>query len=178
MRHYDLKRLRRRDFLKLLSGITAAPLIGGLSELALGAGPFDDYRALVCVFLFGGNDAHNMVVPLDSRYATYATNRGPLALPLASLQANAITDAQGSFGFHPRMTQTRGLFDAGRLAVISNVGVLLRPTTKADYQNGTQLPPQLFSHSDMQTHWHTGFPQAPVNDGWGGRLADLIQSAN
>ena len=144
MRHFDLKRLRRRDFLKLLSGITAAPLIGGLSELALGAGPFDDYRALVCVFLFGGNDAHNMVVPLDSRYTTYAANRGPLALPLASLQGNSIADAQGSFGFHPRMTQTRGLFNAGRLAVISNVGVLLRPTTKADYQNGRELPPQLF----------------------------------
>src|SRR5260221_520350 len=131
MRHFDLKRLPRRDFLKLLSGITAVPLMGGLSELALGAGPFNDYRALVCVFLFGGNDAHNMIVPLDSRFATYAANRGPLALPLASLQANAVTDAtQGSFGFHPRMTQTSSLFNAGRLAVISNVGVLVRPTTK------------------------------------------------
>ena len=76
------------------------------------------------------------------------------------------------------MTQTRALFNAGKLAVLSNVGVLLRPTTKADYSAKTQLPPQLFSHSDMQDHWQTGYPQAPVNDGWGGRLADLIQSAN
>ena len=130
--------------------------------------------------MFGGNDAHNMlIVPLDGRYATYASNRGPLALPLANLQANAITDAvQGSFGLHPRMTQTRDLFNAGKLAVLSNVGILLRPTTKADYTAKVQLPPQLFSHSDMQDHWETGFPQAPVNDGWGGRLADLIQSAN
>src|SRR5262249_13831161 len=158
---------------------TAAPLMGGLSELALGAGPYNDYRALVCVFLFGGNDAHNMVVPLDSRFATYTANRGPLALPLANLQANAVTDAtQGSFGLHPRMTRTRALFNAGRLAIISNVGILLRPTTRTVFQNNTQLPPLLFSHSDMQTHWHTGCPQAPVTNGWGGRLADLIQSAN
>ena len=149
------------------------------SELAYGAGPFTDYRALVCVFLFGGNDAHNMIVPLDARYATYAANRGPLAIPQADLQANAVTDpVQGSFGLHPRMTQTRSLFNAGKLAVVSNVGILLRPTTKADYTSKTQLPPQLFSHSDMQEHWQTGYPQAPVTDGWGGRLADLIQSAN
>jgi uncharacterized protein (DUF1501 family) len=179
MRHFDTRRMKRREFLRLLGGITAAPLTGQFSELAYGAGPFTDYRALVCVFLFGGNDAHNMIVPLDGRFATYAANRGPLALPQADLQANAVTDpVQGSFGLHPRMIQTRGLFNAGKLAVVSNVGILLRPTTKADYTSKTQLPPQLFSHSDMQEHWQTSYPQAPVTDGWGGRLADLIQSAN
>ena len=145
--------------------------MGRLSELAYGAGPFTDYRALVCVFLFGGNDAHNMIVPLDSRYGTYAANRGPLALPLASLQANAVADpSQGAFGLHPRMTNTRDLFDRGKLAVISNVGVLLRPTTKFDFQNRTQLPPQLFSHNDMQYHWHTCHPQVAATDGWGDDL--------
>jgi uncharacterized protein (DUF1501 family) len=179
MRHFDIRKMKRREFIKLLGGITAAPLMGPLSELAYGAGPFNDYRALVCVFLFGGNDSHNMIVPLDGRYATYAANRGPLALPLANLQANSVTDSvQGSFGLHPRMTQTRALYNAGKLAVLSNVGILLRPTTKADYNTKNQLPPQLFSHSDMQDHWETSYPQAPVNDGWGGRLADLIQSAN
>jgi uncharacterized protein (DUF1501 family) len=179
MRHFDIRKMKRREFMKLLGGITAAPLMGQLSELAYGAGPFTDYRAMVCVFLFGGNDAHNMIVPLDSRYATYASNRGPLAIPQANLLANAVTDSvQGSFGFHPRMTQTRSLFNTGKLAVLSNVGVLLRPTSKADYTAKNQLPPQLFSHSDMQDHWETSYPQAPVNDGWGGRLADLIQTAN
>jgi uncharacterized protein (DUF1501 family) len=180
MRAIDIRKLKRREFLRLLGGITAAPLMGPLSELAYGAGPFTDYRALVCVFLFGGNDAHNMIVPLDAtRFASYAANRGPLALPQSSLAANAVTDAvQGSFGLHPRMTQTRGLFNSGKLAVVSNVGILLRPTTKADYVSKTQLPPQLFSHSDMQGHWQTLHPQAPVTDGWGGRLADLVQSAN
>jgi uncharacterized protein (DUF1501 family) len=179
VRHFAVKRMNRRDFLRLLGTVTALPLMGRLSELAYGAGPFADYRALVCVFLFGGNDAHNMIVPLDSRYATYAANRGPLALPLASLQANAVADpGQGAFGLHPRMTSTRDLFNRGKLALISNVGVLLRPTTRFDFQNRTQLPPQLFSHNDMQYHWHTCHPQVAVADGWGGRLADLIQSAN
>ena len=179
MRPFATRPMQRRKFLQLLSGITAAPLMGPLCELAYGAGPFADYRAVVCLFLLGGNDTHNMIVPLDARYATYAANRGPLALPMASLQANAVTDpSQGPFGFHPRMAQTRGLFGAGKLAVISNVGVLLRPTTKFDFQNKTQLPPQLFSHNDMQAHWHTSHPQAPVTDGWGGRLADALQSAN
>jgi uncharacterized protein (DUF1501 family) len=179
MRHFDIRKMKRRQFLKLLGGIAATPLMSQLSEFAYAAGPFDEYRALVCVFMFGGNDAHNMIVPLDGRYTTYAANRGPLALPLPNLQANMITDSvQGNFGLHPRMTQARGLFNAGKLAVLSNVGVLLRPTTKADYAAKTQLPPQLFSHSDMQDHWETSYPQVPVNDGWGGRLADLIQSAN
>ena len=179
MRHFDLSKMKRRDFLRLLGGVTAAPLMGPLSELAYGAGPFDDYRALVCVFLYGANDAHNMIVPLDARYATYAANRGPLALPQTSLQSNSVTDSvQGPFGFHPRMTRTRDLFADGKLAVVSNVGALLRPTTKFDFQNRTQLPPQLFSHNDNQDHWFTCHPQVPVATGWGGRLADVIQSAN
>ena len=178
MRQVDTKPMPRRAFLKLAGTIAAAPLMGTLSRLAHG-GPFDDYRALVCVFLFGGNDSHNMVVPLDSRYAAYSANRGPLAIPLASLQANAVNDAaQGPFGIHPRMTQLRGLFDAGRMAVVSNVGVLIRPTSKLDYQRRIELPPQLFSHSDMQSHWQTADPASPIVDGWGGRLADAIQSAN
>ncbi|MEO8304923.1 MAG: DUF1501 domain-containing protein [Betaproteobacteria bacterium] len=179
MRHFDLKKMQRRDFLKLLATIGATPMMGALSELAYGAGPFNDYRAMVCIFLFGGNDSHNMIVPLDARYAGYAANRGPLAIPLASLQANAVTDpVQGSFGFHPRMPLLSGLFTAGKLAAMSNVGVLVKPTTKLDYQNKTQLPPQLFSHSDMQSHWQTADPQSPILDGWGGRLADAIESAN
>jgi uncharacterized protein (DUF1501 family) len=169
----------RRRFLKLLGAGSAAPLLVALTRFADAAGPFNDYRALVCVFLYGGNDAHNMIVPLDSRYTTYAANRGPLALPQPSLQANAIVDPiQGSFGLHPRMTQLPGLFTSGRLAVVSNVGVLLRPTLKSDYQTKSQLPPQLFSHSDMQSHWQTADPQSPVLDGWGGRLADVIGGSN
>lgn len=179
MRPVDLRKLPRRDFLRLTGALAAAPFLGSLTEAALAAGPFNDYRALVCIFLLGGNDTHNVIVPLDSRYGTYATVRGPLALPQTSLQGNAIVDAtQGNFGLHPRLLKTAGLYASGRLAIVNNVGILLRPTSKADYQNKFQLPPQLFSHSDMQMHWHTMHPQAPAISGWGGRLGDLLQSAN
>ncbi len=179
MRTFDLKKMQRRDFLKLLGAVGATPLMGALSELAYGAGPFNDYRALVCVMLPGGNDSHNMIVPLDGRYSAYAANRGPLAIPQSYLQVNAVNDPwQGSFGFHPRMSKTAALFKAGRLAVQTNVGPLIQPTTKADYSKRVQLPPQLFSHSDMTEYWHTAHPQAPALTGWGGRLGDLLQSAN
>jgi uncharacterized protein (DUF1501 family) len=179
MRTHSSATMPRRRFLQALSGLTALPLMGPLSELAWGAGPFNDYKALVCLFMYGGSDAHNMIVPLDARYPTYAANRGPLALPQSSLAANAITDpVQGPFGLHPRMTRTRELFAGGKTAIVSNVGVLLRPTTKFDFQNRTQLPPQLFAHDNMQDHWYTCHPQVPVAEGWGGRLADLMLSAN
>lgn len=169
--------MSRRRFLRMVAQSCGIPLVSS-SILARAAAPAD-YRALVCVFLFGGNDSHNMIVPLDARFESYRSNRGPLALPRGSLEANAIKDgAQGSFGLHPRLVQTRGLFESGALAVISNVGVLVRPTTRADFTNRTQLPPQLFSHNDMQQHWHTLHPQAPVMDGWGGRLGDVLQGAN
>jgi len=168
----------RRRFLRAMGGIASLPLVGSLSEAALGAGPFNDYRALVCVFLYGGNDSHNMVVPLDARYPVYAANRGPLALPLSALQATAITDpVQGPFALHPRMTRSAALFGSGKLAVLSNVGVLLRPTTKADYDRNLNLPPQLFSHDDQQESWNTCTPGSLTKEGWGGRFADLLQAS-
>lgn len=173
------KGMSRREFLRLVARIAATPLAGALSELAFGAGPFNDYRALVCVFLYGGNDAHNMLVPLDARYATYAKNRGPLGLPQDAFATTTVTDpVQGAFGFHPRMTRTSALFRGGKLAVVPNVGVLVRPTTKADFDAKRELPPQLFSHNDQQGHWYTSWPQAAAKTGWGGRLGDLLQSAN
>ena len=179
MRNFDFQKMQRRDFLKLLGVVTATPLMGALSELAYGAGPFNDYRALVCIMLSGGNDAHNMIVPLDGRYSAYMANRGPLAIPQSYLQVNAVNDpSQGSFGFHPRMAKTAELFKAGLLAVQSNVGPLIKPTSKSDYSKRVQLPPQLFSHSDMTEYWHTAHPQAAALSGWGGRLGDLLQSAN
>ncbi|MBK9116700.1 MAG: DUF1501 domain-containing protein [Betaproteobacteria bacterium] len=178
MRRSDRTSASRRRFLQAMGGIASVPLVGALSEAALGAGPFNDYRALVCVFFYGGNDAHNMVVPLDARYPVYAANRGPLALPLSALQATAISDAvQGPFALHPRMTRATALYGAGKLAVVSNVGVLLRPTTKTDYERNLNLPPQLFSHDDMQESWATCTPGSLTKEGWGGRFADLLQAA-
>lgn len=179
VRPQRLQDLDRRRFLRHVAALAATPLAGALSELAYGAGPFNDYRALVCVFLDGGNDAHNLVVPLDARYATYAKNRGPLALPQDAFGATTVSDAaQGAFGLHPRMTRTAALYRGGKAAVVPNVGPLVAPTTRADYLGRRTLPPQLFSHADQKAHWYTSWPSAAAKTGWGGRLGDLLQSAN
>lgn len=178
MKNFDLH-LDRRAFVKAMSAAAATPMMGGLMQAAYAAGPFTDYKATICLFLFGGNDSQNMVIPLGSEYAAYAAGRGNLAIP----EANALTLNAGvsgrSFGFHPSMVGLQGIFNTDKkLAVISNVGVLTNPTTLATYNAKTNLPPQLFSHSDMQSHWQSGHPDAPAISGWGGRMADLIESAN
>ncbi len=143
-----------------------------------------EFRALVCLFLYGGNDANNMVVPIDNTtYPAYADARGPLALAQGSLlPLNLVTaDLQGrSFGLHPNMPELQSLFNNDRtLAIMANVGTLVQPTTAAQYLNGTaKLPLQLFSHADQQVEWQTGWSDGPRTSGWGGRLADLLTSFN
>ncbi len=178
MKKFDLH-LDRRAFVKAMGAAAATPMMGGLMQAAYAAGPFTDYKATICLFLFGGNDSQNMVIPLGAEYAAYAAGRGNLAIP----EANALPISAGvsgrSFGLHPAMTGLQGIFNTDRkLAVISNVGVLTAPTTLASYNAKSNLPPQLFSHSDMQSHWQSGRADAAPLSGWGGRLADLIESAN
>jgi uncharacterized protein (DUF1501 family) len=172
--HHD-----RRRFMKMMAMAAGTPMMGNLMQAAYAAGPFNDYRAMVCVFLFGGNDAQNMIIPLGTEYAGYASGRGNLAIP----QANALPVTAGvsgrSFGFHPSLTGLANIFNTDKkLACVNNVSVLLQPTTLMQYNNDVNLPPNLFSHSDMQSHWQTGRADAPAETGWGGRLADLIEAAN
>ena len=147
-------------------------------------GSSNEFRSLVCLFLYGGNDANNMIVPIDNpTYQTYASARGPLALAQnALLPLNLTTpDPQGrSFGLHPSMTELQSLFNNDKkLAIMANVGTLVEPTTPAQFFSGTaKLPPQLFSHADQQVEWQTGWPDGPRTSGWGGRLADLLTSFN
>ncbi len=178
MKTFNLHQDRRR-FLKMMSAAAATPLMGNLMQAAYAAGPFNDYRALVCVFLFGGNDSQNMIIPLGGEYAAYAAGRGNLAIPLANALPVSAGVSGRAFGFHPSLPGLANLFNTDRkLACVNNVSVLLQPTTKTQYQSGTELPPQLFSHSDMQSHWQTGRADYPALSGWGGRLGDLIESAN
>ena len=136
-----------------------------------------DYKALVCIFLFGGNDANNMVVPLSSTgYASYQQLRSVLALPQASLLPISAPSA-GAFGFHPKFPELQGLFNQNHLAVLANVGTLVRPTTRAQLQQGqATLPQNLFSHSDQQTQMQTAALSGDGQTGWAGRTADKIQS--
>jgi len=148
----------------------------------------NDYKALVCLFLYGGNDANNMVVPYDqSNYDLYAAARkdpadGGLALPRASLQnltLNPVSPDGREFAFHPNMPEAKALFNDGKLAICANVGSLVYPVTKAQYTaKSVPLPPQLFSHNDQQVQWQTSVPDKEMRTGWGGRCADLLNSMN
>lgn len=172
----------RRDFLKrtcctAAAGFTAASLNRfGLVNAMAQSSP--DYKALVCVFLFGGNDSNNMVIPLSSSgYASYQQTRSVLALPQASLLPTNPPSAGSAFGFHSRFTGLQTLFNQQHLAVLANVGTLVRPTTRAQFQQRqVSLPHNLFSHEDQQAQMQTAALTADGQTGWAGRTADKIQS--
>jgi uncharacterized protein (DUF1501 family) len=152
--------------------------IAAAAELPRAAG---DYKALVCVFLYGGNDGNNMLVPrTGADYTQYAAERGLLALPQASLlPITPLTSTGHTWGLHPSMAGLQNLFAQHRMAVLTNVGPLVAPLTKTQLFNGTvEAPPQLFSHSDQQVHWQTSIPDQAPRTGWGGRTADLLHSLN
>ncbi len=145
-----------------------------------GAG--SNYKALVCLYLYGGNDSFNTVVPRDASYTQYQTMRTNLAVPQANLLALNPTQGPvngGQYGLHPSMTGVKEMFDAGQCAIIANVGTLVRPVTKTAYQNGSvAVPPQLFSHSDQSVFWQTPSADTANRIGWGGRLADIFRGSN
>ena len=141
-----------------------------------------DYKALVCIFLAGGNDSNNLIVPtVPSEYNNYAAIRTPvLALPQGSLLTlDGYTDPAGhTYGLHPACPELKTLFSEGKLAILLNTGTLVYPITRAQYLSGGQKPPQLFSHADQVTQWQTSVPDQPATTGWGGRCADLLNAAN
>lgn len=140
-----------------------------------------DYKALVCLFNSGGLDAFNMLVPkTTSEYNAYAATRSNLALPLNELRTINVLNTPGrEFGLHPSMDKMQNLFNSGDVAFISNIGALVAPMTKEEYYNESVIAPLgLYSHSDQQMHWQTGFAHARAATGWGGRMADLLTSCN
>ena len=139
-----------------------------------------DYRALVCLFLAGGNDSFNMLVPTTSgEYEAYAKKRGPLALTKETLLEITPSNLGGrTLGIHPAMPEVRDLFNERRLSFISNVGSLVRPLNMADYRAGRYLTVSLYSHADQAKQWQTCMPDQRTAIGWGGRAADIIKSLN
>ena len=158
-----------------------ASIVSGLSKFglvsALAQGT-TDYKALVCIFLFGGNDANNVLVPMDTAgYANYQSIRANLALTQGSLLPLQI-GGQANFGLHPNLPELQGLFNTNKaLAVLANVGTLVQPTTRANYQKFQNLPENLFSHSDQQDQWQTTQLKGLPNAGWAGKVADKIAPA-
>jgi uncharacterized protein (DUF1501 family) len=168
--------LSRRGFIRVGAatvGSIALRPFGGLPLLAQ-SGP--DYRALVCVFLFGGNDANNMVIPMDdASYQAYLSLRAGLALQSSDL-TSAVTSVSGvPYAFHGKLAEVASLFGSKELAVVANVGSLVQPLTRDQYQNQqAPIPLNLFSHSDQQLQWQTSLAQGHSPTGWAGRAADYI----
>jgi uncharacterized protein (DUF1501 family) len=152
--------------------------MGMFRTLAAGA---PDYRGMVCLFLSGGIDSFNMVVPTGvDEYADYAAARADLALDVDSLLPIVPATPDGStYGLHPGLPELAQLFEDGNLALVANVGTLVEPTTLAQYRNrSVALPLGLFSHSDQQMHWQSSIPDQRSAIGWGGRVADILQAGN
>jgi uncharacterized protein (DUF1501 family) len=181
----------RRDFLKHTgcAALGTSLLAAGIQDFALVRAFADtnatDYKALVCVFMQGGNDGNNTVVPVDAtRFAQYnaARQAAGLALP-APGQSNGLLPINpasgGQYGLHPSMTEMQTLFTQNKAAIVCNAGPLVEPLTKTTYQNGTgKKPLQLFSHSDQVNQWLTAISNDNSQTGWGGRTADRAAALN
>jgi uncharacterized protein (DUF1501 family) len=179
----------RRQFLRQLAaagfGVAGLGALDDLRHIAAAATPAAkagaDYKALVCIFMFGGNDANNMVVPTTpSEFSLYDANRGAVRIPLAQFLPLTINNTPGrTFGLHPAMSGMRELINFGNAAIVANAGPLLAPTTRAQYQNrSVPLPNNLFSHSDQQAQWQSSISDDATRTGWGGRVADIMKALN
>jgi len=174
----------RRGFLKLATG-ALAPIAGFTRFGAMNAfaqqGQQSDYKALVCIFLFGGNDGHNTVIPqTQAQFNAYKAARGSLALPdqntpilpVSALNGTPYALNGGLQAIHPYWTQQK-------LAMVANVGNIVQPTTRAQYQaSAVALPTNLFSHSDQVIQMQTATPSGSGGTGWAGRVADFVQPMN
>lgn len=180
-----MDRINRRRFLKCAAAGGFAYAFGRTPQAVHAAvlnsqAVLADYKALVCVFLFGGNDSFNMVVPRsNAEYNAYAASRQNLAIAQASLlPINPLVSDPNSvlYGLHPSLTDVATLFEQDQAcAIVADVGPLIEPTTKAQYQaQSVRLPPQLFSHNDQQDQWHSLKGEAVAKSGWGGRIADVL----
>jgi uncharacterized protein (DUF1501 family) len=182
----------RREFLRRASAVSGFGAMGVAAPWALNlaaagsaaAQTAGDYKALVCIFMYGGNDNHNTVVPYDdTHHAQYAAIRTTIALPKADLAATVLTPDNAWSGgrqmaLHPALAPLKTLFDGGQLGLAMNMGTLIREgTTLADYKAGIGLPPKLFSHNDQQSIWQSSLAEGATS-GWGGRMADVFAAGN
>ena len=165
----------RREFLKGCCGFGAASVAAHLTHLApisAIAQSASDYRALVCLFFFGGNDGNNMIVPIDSRYGAYQSMRGAVALA----QGTLLPAGSSGYGLHPALVNVQRLYSQQHAAAVFNVGTLFKPVTRAGL-NSTSLPRNLFSHSDQTQQWQSSDPNGG-GTGWGGRVMDHLLDHN
>ncbi len=168
----------RRSFIKYAS-LAAAGNAAGLRPFGMLnslAQTTPDYKALVCIFLFGGNDANNTLIQFDTAgYANYSTVRGPLAIPQGTLLQ--LGGSASNFALNPNLPDVQTLFNSKAAALVTNVGTLQQPTTRAQYLAGTTVPTNLFSHTDQQLEWQNASQSGATTTGWAGRIADTISGS-
>jgi uncharacterized protein (DUF1501 family) len=183
--------LTRRQFIRqaACAAVGTAAMTSAIRDLrfmnaAVAQSNINDYKALVCIFMAGGNDSNNLIIPtIQSEYDNYAAIRTPvLAIPLSGGPAQTLVKPISplnfdghNYGLHPACPELVTLFGESKLAILFNAGTLVFPMTSAQYKSGAlQKPPQLFSHADQVTQWQTSIPDQPPLTGWGGRCADLL----
>ncbi len=186
---FSRESLSRREFLKRASALSiagaAAPFALNLAAIGeAAAATATDYKALVCVFMYGGNDYANTLVPYDiDSYNRYNNFRSAIAIPRANLDSNVLTPLAAlpdsrQYALAPELKDLIPIFNAGQMAVLLNVGTLVQPTSKAEYlAKSVPLPPKLFSHNDQQSVWQSSSPEGSTK-GWGGRMGDLFAAGN
>jgi uncharacterized protein (DUF1501 family) len=175
----------RRVFLRSLAALSSMGLASRLNLLNViadaNAQQANDYKALVCVFMFGGNDGNNTLIPIDTAgYGQYAAARptsSGINLAQGSLLPIQPVNTGTPFGLHPALTGLQTLFNNGKMAVLANVGTLIQPITKAQYNAGVR-PLSLYSHSDQQAQWQSSISNTVSGTGWGGRVADKVATFN
>lgn len=179
MTNYTRRELIRVG-LRSVSGLAAASTLARFGEMnAFAAGP--NYKALVCIFLAGGNDGHNTVIPIATpaqNYNNYAALRPTLALPQNQLLPIAAKSGAETYGLHPRLTELAALYTQKKAAILANTGMLVQPTDRNSYLAKAPVPSQLFSHSDQTTAWQTASPSGIASTGWGGKLIDAVAAQN
>ena len=152
-----------------------------LMSAAMAAGPaLTDYKALICLYLGGGNDSDNMLIPYSGASRTqYDTHRQVVAIPAENLQRIYPDNTTDEFGLHPNLSNMANMFNGGRMAMMTNVGSLLYPFADRNefLTNAVPRPPNIFAHNTMTTHWMSSIPDQPFTSGWGGRITDLLHGS-
>jgi uncharacterized protein (DUF1501 family) len=169
----------RRQFLgrsgKLFTGAAMMPLIPRLMcSTALAQQSGSGYKAIICLYLSGGNDGNNTLIPSDQYYMDYAAGRQGLTLSRASLQTLSKTSSGRTFGLHPALSNVASLYNKGYASWLANTGPLATPSTKLSLTQGAQVPLGLFSHQSQASEWQSGVTQSNSTSGWAGRLADRL----
>jgi uncharacterized protein (DUF1501 family) len=167
----------RRNFIRIGAASLGTLALRRFAEIPALAQTGSDYRALVCVFLYGGNDSNNTIVPTDdTNYKAYLAARGSLAIPSSALtQVQSVSGAP--YGFFSLLDEVASMFSSKELAVVANVGSLVQPLTRTQYQAAQMpIPNNLFSHADQQQQWQTSLAQGNSPTGWGGRVADYVKA--